>query len=181
MSTYHAIAAVGRAIVDLLEEARPSEFPEAQFAVFKTEDFARPMETGVSVYLYRVASVRESRTPSGIDPGGVRTLPALPLRLHYLITPWSADAAWEHVLLAWAMRVLADKPVLSSALLNRVHTGAFAQQEAIELTLEDLTLADALSLGRHAGDQYRLGVSYAAQVVMISSSVTINDMARRQE
>lgn len=180
MSTYHAIAAVGRAIVDLLEEARPSEFPEAQFAVFKTEDFARPMQTGVSVYLYRVAAVRESRTPPGIDPGGVRTLPALPLSLHYLITPWSADAAWEQVLLGWAMRALADTPVLSSALLNRMHSGAFGQHETIELALEDLTLADALSLGRHAGGQYRLGVSYAARVVMINSSVTFDDMARRQ-
>jgi hypothetical protein len=180
VSTYYAIAAVSRAIVDLLEEARPSEFPEAQFSVFKTEDFRQPLQTGVSVYLYRVAAVRGSRTPSGIDPGGVRTLPALPLSLHYLLTPWSADPAWEHVLLAWAMRVLADSPMFSSALLNRVHAGAFGQNETIELTLEDLPLADALSLGRHTGDQYRLGVSYAARVVMINSSVSI-DMDRRPE
>ena len=181
MATYYAIAAAGRAIVSLLEDARPSEFPEAQFALVKTEDFARPIQTGVSVYLYRVGAVRELRTPPGIDPGRTRRLPELPLSLHFLINPWSADPGWGHVLLAWAMRVLADTPVLSSSLLNQSHAGAFEPNETLELSLEDLALADALSLGRQAGGQYRLGVSYAARVVMIGSASTDNNIAQRNE
>jgi Pvc16 N-terminal domain len=85
---------------------------------------------------------------------------------------------WEHVLLAWTMRALADTPVLSSALLNRWHAGAFEEDETIELILEDLSLADALNLGRQAGGHYRLGVSYAAQVALIGSSGTIQEQER---
>jgi hypothetical protein len=68
------------------------------------------------------------------------------------------------------MRVLEDTTLLSSELLNRASAGAFSQDEAVELILEDLALAEAIDLWPGVRYRYRLGVSYAARIVMIDSS-----------
>jgi hypothetical protein len=171
LATYQAVSAVGQAIVSLLEGAiHPTEFADAKFALFRTEDFEQPIESGVSIYLYRVAAVRMSRAPSKGAVGSRRKPPSLPLSLHYLLTPWGTDAVSEHRLLAWAMRVLEDTTLLSSELLNRASAGAFSQDEAVELILEDLALAEAIDLWQGVRHRYRLGVSYATRIIMIDSS-----------
>lgn len=182
MATYHAVPAVGGAVISLLEAApRPPEFVNAEFALFRTEDFERPMENGVSIYLYRVADARMSRMqPPQLGPDGSRRRPPLSLSLHYLLTPWGIDAESEQRLLAWTMRVIEDMPLLSSALLNQTSAGAFSEREAVELILEDPPLAEVVGLWRGLRHRYRLGVSYAARVIAIDSTVTIGGTGARE-
>jgi hypothetical protein len=85
------------------------------------------------------------------------------------LTAWGNDAASEQRLLAWAMRVLEDTPVLPSALLNMTSAGAFSENETVELALEELSLTDTVNLWRGLHCSYRPGVSYTARAIMIDS------------
>ena len=175
MATYQAVAAVGRAIVGLLEgSTRPPEFTDARFRLFRTEDFDNPVESGLSVYLYRIVVDSSRRNLPSVDRGGGRKSPPLTVVLHYLLTPWGADAAREQQLLAWAMRVLEDSPVLSGALLNIASPGTFTGNEAVELVLSEVPLTEVTDLWRALGCRYRLGASYVARRVTIDSPVDGN-------
>jgi hypothetical protein len=168
LATYRAVAAVGQAIVGLLQRAsRPAEFADAQFKLFRTEDFKQPIESGLSVYLCRITenSARKRSPPN--NPRRGRDRSPLTLDLYYLLTPWGADAASEQQLLAWAMRTLADAPVLTSAPLNEANAGVFDESEAIELVRDDLIATDAINMWRGLRLPYRLGVSYVARGVTI--------------
>ncbi|HVS81417.1 MAG TPA: DUF4255 domain-containing protein [Pyrinomonadaceae bacterium] len=168
MATYRAVAAVGQAIVGLLQGAsRPAEFADAQFRRFRTEDFNQPIESGISIYLYRITIDHASRNLPSVNSGGGREKRPLPLNLHYLLTPWGADAASEHQMLTWAMRVLGDAPVLPSALLNEANAGVFDESEDVELFRDDLTATDAINLWRGLRLPYRLGVLYIARGVRV--------------
>ena len=168
MATYRAVAAVGQAIVGLLQGAsRPAEFAGAQFKLIRTEDFSQPIETGLSVYLYRITENSARRNSPPASPRGSRASGPLALDLHYLLTPWGADADSEHQLLAWTMRVLADAPVLPSALLNEANAGTFDASESVQLMLESLDVAEEINLWRGLRLPYRPGVSYLARGVLI--------------
>lgn len=174
MATYHAVPAVGAAIVSLLKSAqRPSEFVNTTFALFRTEDFESGVENGVSIYLYRAANARMSRTqPSQLGPDGGRRRFPLSLSLHYLLTAWGHDADHEQLLLAWTMRQIEDTPVLPSALLNQISAGAFSERETVELILEDPPLVEVVDLWRGLRHPYRLSASYAARVIAIDPIIT---------
>ena len=174
MATYHAVPAVGAAIVSLLKAAqRPSEFVNTRFALFRTEDFERGVENGVSIYLYRVANARMSRTqPPQLGPDGGRRRFPLSLSLHYLLTTWSIDAESEQRLLTWTMRLIEDTPVLPSALLNEARAGVFSEREAVELILEDPSLAEVVGIWRSLRHPFRLSASYAARVIAIDPIIT---------
>jgi len=172
LATYQAVAAVGKAIVDLLEgSTRQAEFADARFRLFRTEDFDNPVESGLSVYLYRIVVDTSRRNLPSVDRGGARKAPPLTVVLHYLLTPWGAEAAWEQQLLAWTMRVLEDSPVLSGAQLNIASPGTFAEDEAVELILSEVPLTEVTDLWRALGCRYRLGVSYVARRVTIDFPV----------
>lgn len=168
MANYRAVAAVGQAVVALLQGAsRPAEFASARFKLFRTEDFNQPIESGLSIYLYRITEHSARRRSPPNNPRGSRERIPLTLDLYYLLTPWGADAASEQQLLAWAMRTLADTPVLTSALLNETNAGVFEESEAVELILNDLVATDAINLWRGLRHPYRTGVSYVARPVTI--------------
>jgi len=168
LATYRAVAAVGHAIVGLLQQAsRPAEFADAQFKLLRTEDFTQPIESGVSAYLYRITENSARRRLPPNNPRGGRDRIPLPLDLHYLLASWGADAASEQQLLGWAMRMLADAPVLTSSLLNQASVGVFDENEAVELVRDDLTATDAINLWRGLRLPYRLGVCYLARLVTI--------------
>ena len=173
MASYQAVAAVGRAVVALLEDAtRPEEFADSEFILFKTEDFEQPLETGLSVYLYRIEIDRHTPAALVMGPGGHRIAPPLSLVLHYLLTPWSVDAASEHMLLAWGMRVLDDSPVISGTQLNGVSAGTFADTDEVLLLLRDTPLGEMTDLWRALGSNYRIGASYVAQTIVLDAPIS---------
>lgn len=176
MATYHAIAAIGQAVLGLLEQARPgSEFNGAQFALYQSANFHSPMDEGVSLFLYNVAvSTARRNLPAKVLPDGRRVLPPLPLDLFYLLTPWAKTATMQHRLLGWAMRVLDDTPTLPASLLN--HYGpepdTFRADETVTLVNQPITLQDIYNIWEINKQNVQVSVAYVARVIPIESSIT---------
>src|SRR5256885_1701955 len=66
MATYRAVGATSEAVIRLLQQSWQSSLfngTDLQFAVYRTRDFAAPMDVGVSLFLYRVTVNSVQRTP----------------------------------------------------------------------------------------------------------------------
>jgi len=173
VATYHAVAAIGQAILGLLEQARPAtEFDRSQFLMYQSANFQAPMDEGISLYLYRVAvSTARRNLPAKTLPDGRRHRPPLPLDLHFLLTPWAKTATKQHRLLGWAMRALEDTPILPASLLN--HYGpepdTFAPDETVDVVNEPISLQDIFNIWEIAKHNVQVSVGYIARVVPIDS------------
>jgi hypothetical protein len=175
MATYHAIAAIGQAILGLLEQARPaSEFDGAQFELYQASNFHAPMDEGVSLFLYNAAvSVARRNLPAKVLPDGRKLRPPLPLDLYFLLTPWAKTAELQHRLLGWAMRVIDDSPTLPASLLN--HYGpepdTFRVDETVTVVNEPISLQDIYNIWEINKQNMQVSVGYIARVVPIESTV----------
>jgi len=188
VATKSAITAVGNAILGLLRDAQPpEEFGKVEIPpLHQASDLQKPLQgQGISLYLYRVAinGARRNRPPR-LDPLGRRYRPSLPLDLYYLLTPWSASAEGQQRLLGWAMRVLENTPILPAGLLNyhiRPESGVFADNEAVELICEPLSLTDMASLWEVFKPHVQLSMAYVARSVVIDSEREMADAPLVQE
>jgi len=179
LATYHAIAATGQAIISLLADAaKETEFDGVSFALYQASSFQKPMDEGISLYLYRMSINPMGRNqPRPAGPLGQPTRPVLPLDLHYLLTAWASTAARQQLLLGWATRVLEDTPILPSGLLNQNHfapaPGTFRPQEHVELVWEELSIQDMASIWDvfkpNQQITQQLSVTYAARMLAIES------------
>lgn len=174
MADTRAIMAVGEAIVTLLRTAyRPADFTsDLEFRTVTSRDFSTSqIAAGVSLFLYRIIPNGVQRTPPGrIDPQGRRQT-QLPLDLHFLMTLWGAEASLQHAIAGWAMRQLEDTPLIASGLLNAAAPGSFRSEEAVEVSLAELSNEDLLRIWEvlGTGTTYQLSVPYIARVVRIES------------
>jgi hypothetical protein len=179
MATYQAIAVTGQALLGLLADACPkADFPGARFDLYQAKDYSAPMEEGVSLYLYRIAVNGSRRAlPPRTDATGRRFKPPLPLDLHYLLTAWSKTAARQQRLLAWAIRMLEDVPVLHASLLNSYapEGEVFRPNEAVELMFDQLTLADMYNLFSASKFAPQLSVGYLIRMVAVESTVELHE------
>lgn len=180
MALYPAIAATGLAVVGLLKDAAAStEFADLRIDLLQAGDFqvGPPMPEGLSLYAYRVA-VNSSRRnlPPSVGPDGRRYRAALPLDLHFLLSPWAKTAVRQLRIIGWAMRELQNVPILPAGLLN--HYGpehdTFRPSEAVELFCESLTLQDMSYILEPIKSVQPLSVSYVARMVLIESAVPID-------
>jgi hypothetical protein len=174
MATYHAIAAIGQAVLGLLEQARPaSEFSGAQFELYQASNFHNPMDLGVSLFLYNAAvSTARRNLPAKVLPDGRKLRPPLPVDLYYLLTPWAKTAQMQHRLLGWAMRVIDDTPTLPASLLN--HYGpepdTFREDETVTVVNEPISLQDIYNIWEINKQNVQVSVAYVARVVPIESA-----------
>ncbi|MEZ4768523.1 MAG: Pvc16 family protein [Caldilineales bacterium] len=177
MATYRAISATCQAIVRLLQQSwRPELFDDAplQFAVYSTQDFADPMDAGVSLFLYRANINGAQRTPPArIDSNGQRRRPQLPLDLHLLLTPWAKAASLEHEILGWTMRTLEDWPILPAGILNSQVPNTFAAEETVEIVRNDVAIEELVRIWDVLPHDYHVSASYIARVVRIDSDVDL--------
>ncbi len=175
MASYRAIASTCEAVARMLRHAwRPELFDEAdlQFQVFRTRSFTAPMDTGVSVYLYRVDVNGVQRTPPAPPASGGRTrLHQLPVNLHLLLTAWAREASLEHEILGWAMRTLEDMPSLSAGMLNVLVDGVFGPDEQVEVIPGQLSSEDMFRIWDVLPADYQLSVPYMARIVRIDSEL----------
>lgn len=171
MASDKAIAAVGATVVRLLRANCSGALAQgADFALYTPANLAAPMACGLSLLLYRVTPGQAGRnSPVMPDAQGRRLRPALPLELHYLLTPWGDTAERQHLLLGWAMRFLEDHPVLSAAELNagQPAPAPFGVQEQVEWLSEPLGLAELLALGGR--DRLPVSVAYVARPVLLDT------------
>jgi hypothetical protein len=178
MANYRAIGAACKAIISVLESRfRPGLFDGdgLEFAVYSTSNFATPMTTGVSLYLYHVGiNMTQRRLPARPDPiTGRPRQPQLPVDLSFILTPWARDASVEHQILGWMMRVLEDTPTLGSQSLNAVGSNpAFNDDESVEIVAGQMTNEEMFRIWDVLPGDYRLSVPYIARVVRIDTEIT---------
>lgn len=174
MATYHAISAVGQGITSLLRSARPPDLQTTDVRLFHQRDFAKGLEEGISVYLYRVTvSGARRNLPSTLSPTGRPQRRPLPLDLYFLVTPWARTAELQHVLLGFAMRAIEDAPSLPAPLLNAHVPGAFRPDEAVELIADTLSVQDNSYVWEVAKASMQVSAAYVARVVPIDSQVEL--------
>jgi hypothetical protein len=129
------------------------------------------MAEGISVYLYRaLVSTTKRNLPARIGADGKRRHPALPVDLHYMVTPWAQTAERQHLLLGWTMRTMEDSMILPPAWLNQQIADVFGPDEAVELVPEPLALQDLVNIWEIAKANIQVSVGYCARVVPIDSN-----------
>jgi hypothetical protein len=177
VASYHAISAIGQAVVSLLKSARPaSEFPTIDVKLFQAKDVQNIGDwEGLSLFLYRVTvSGSRRQMPPAISPSGQPYKRPLPLDLYYLLTPWAKTAEMQHLMLGWAMRTIEDSVALPPALLNAhfPNDRPFRRDETIELIHDTLSVQDLNNiweiLGKH---NVQVSASYCVRVVPIDSQL----------
>lgn len=175
-----ALAAVARTLLRLIEEACPrEEFTSTpSFQLYQTHDFGTPVVTeGFSLMLWRVTVAAARNQPPRRGPDGLLRRPALPLDLHFMLTPWAAEAERQLRLLGWALRFLEDHAVLDASQLNhsltRRERPVFSPLETVELSLDPPPLADYLGLWDKYRARWQTSVLYVARCVMLESGETL--------
>ncbi len=169
MADYRAIAATCEAIMSSLErQYDPVLFNnDLEFKVYTSQDFAQPMQAGISLFLYRVKPNGTHRTPAPSNGNGGSKLP---LDLHFLLTAWGKDASLRHSLIGWMMRVIEDAPILGSGELNTVWSDVFAPGESVNLVMAELNNEDLAQIwDTFIRQNYQLSIPYLARVVDIDS------------
>jgi len=181
MATNVAIASTCEAIVRLLRaNYDPSDFNDAtlDFQVYVAEDFQRPMDEGVSVFLYRIYHNGTHRIPTGrLLPDGRQQVPMLPVDLHFLLTAWAKKASLQHQIAGWMMRVMEDNPTIPASVLNAYRPNVFRADEAVEVGLTELSVEDMFHVWEvMINHVYQLSVPYQARMIEIESTVTTSPL-----
>jgi len=173
LATYHAISAVGQAIVALLKTAgSASELGSVEVKLFHARDFQKGLEEGVSVYLYRVTvSGARRNMPPTQSPTGKPYRQPLPVDLYYLITPWAKTAEMQHLILAWSMRTIEDSPSFPSALLNSYVPDSFRPEEGVDLIHDTVSVQDMSYIWEAGKPNIQVSATFVARVVSIDSRV----------
>ncbi|HRI57092.1 MAG TPA: DUF4255 domain-containing protein [Anaerolineae bacterium] len=174
MADHRALAAVSEAVAALLRSNyQPEDFNnELEFRVFTARDFISPsLQNGVSLFLYRVLPNGAFRTPAGrLDENGRRFRHQLAVDMHFILTAWGGSASLQHTIAGWMMRVMEDTPLLPAGLLNSVLPDVFQPDEAVEVTLADLSTEDLLHVWETlVQNTYQLSVPYVARNIRIES------------
>lgn len=174
MARSASIAAAGQSIVRLLNHCFEIDEPvpdhRTQAVLVCTNDFQESQVATVlggnalSVFLYRVdfnKAMRAAWSATGAVDGRAH----LALDLHYLLTPWSDNALYEHRILGRAMQCLEETPMLSGPLLDP--SGEWADNEALQLVIEEVGTDALMRTFDSLPTDYRLSVPYLARVLRI--------------
>ncbi len=150
-------------------------FSNVGLELYQAANFASPMQEGLSLYLYRVATnVSRRNLPPGRGADGKRYRPALPIDLFYMLTPWGQTAEQQPVLLGWAMRVLEDSPIIPSGYLNKFSSDeTFHPSETVELVLDALSLQDINNIWNGFKPNMYPSVAYVARLIVLESRIPI--------
>jgi hypothetical protein len=175
MAGAYAVAAVGKAILTLLESACPrTEFASAEFALYQAKDFLKPMEEGIALYLHRVTPANNIRNlPPRTALDGKRYRPSLPVDLHYLLIPYAREALQQQRLLGWAMRAMEDFTILNSGVLNRPgpEPDLFFGNETVDVIMETLAVQDVGSIWEVAKPNIQPAVPYVVRMLLLDSPI----------
>ena len=179
MAGYSAIAAAAKSLERLLTKRFAIDVPVNQpntttrAVLVSSDDFNIKGKTVIkppvlSIFLVSVdvnAAMRGPWAAVGADDGRSH----LPLDLHFLLTPWAANAEHEQRILGSAMRCLDETPVLSGPLLDTTHGAGFAIDEALQILPGDLGPDGIMRIWDTLDAGYRLSVPYVMRIVRIDS------------
>lgn len=177
MAQHRAIAAVSLTLRDILREAYPASGLGSSLnaELYQPKDFGEPMKEGIALFLWRTVPNGNRRNPGvRTDALGHRFRPSLPLDLTYLLVPFAEDSDRQQRLFGWMLRTVEDiGPLLASRLNNAVPDGGvFRDDEAVELVLDVLSIADHLTLWDRI-KAMPLFANYLVRMLMIDSTAEI--------
>ncbi|MFG2296001.1 DUF4255 domain-containing protein [Streptomyces sp. NPDC048603] len=175
MSDARAIEAVTETLRALVEDGIKTVEPGATAVARPPHRVSPTGQPGlVNLFLYRTATAPERRNepPPGLLPGETGE-PALPLVLHYLLTPFvqGDDDLVAHRLLGAALQALHTRPLLTRAELAQ--TAAFSdlsrQPDHIRITWHGVDEKEIYSLWSVFQTPYRLTAAFEVRAVLIDS------------
>ncbi len=173
MAGFAGIAAVSKSIEMLLNACFEEHQPvtkKTKAVLVRTSDFEPGTIAGsigspaLSIFLYRVDFNKTMRATWSAT-SGQDGRPHLGLDLHYLITPWAANAEEEQRILGNAMQCLETTPILSGPLLHA--SGEWDAGEAVQLVLEEISTEAVMRTFDSLPTDYRLSVPYIARVLRL--------------
>ncbi|HEX3356945.1 MAG TPA: DUF4255 domain-containing protein [Tepidisphaeraceae bacterium] len=198
MSDYLAVAGVTAVLKTLLEDALmnggPSGILHSAGITAKAPDL---IDTGpdeaaqINLFMYYSslnAAYRNVDLPAFDSRGQKLTNPPLALNLHYLISAYGGQDFDGEILLAWAMQVFHENPILTAAgIQDRLNdlsaglnpssevkllltTNLVNQVESIKISPEALSNDEINKLWMAFQTHYRPTTSYQASVVLIRSN-----------
>jgi hypothetical protein len=189
MTDFNAMAAVTTTLQYILQGTPASEGISHDVAgahvITEPPDIVsgqKPADS-LNVFLYHVApnlGYRNQDLPARNSNGDLITKPRLALNLYYLLTAYAADdkSLTAQQILASAMRILHEHPVLTRDVINLATTSiswsgeSLADQiELVKLSLQPLTLEEMNKLWTSFFQtSYRISVAYEATVVLIDAT-----------
>lgn len=196
MSDYLAVGGVSAVLQWLLTNALTSGGPTTVLSSPQAVTAISPdlITTGaneqpqVNLFLYYVsvnAALRNLDLPSVNGQGAPLSNPPLPLNLHYLVTAYGSKQFAAEIVLAWAMKVLHDNPVVPSATIQQalsalvpatpeatlIAQSTLPQQlEHIRITPETLTTEEIYRLWAAFEAPYRPSTAIQVSVVVIQDT-----------
>jgi hypothetical protein len=138
------------------------------------QEMAHAHDEGVSLWLYRVMRDADRLNVPNPRLGPFQSrFPSLPLRLHYLITPFvrasqANSAELEQRILGKVMQTFHDHARFRGADLQGDLAGT---TQEVQVSLETLALEDIARIWNALNQPYQLSVSYEAAIVYIESEI----------
>lgn len=173
MAGMAALSSAGKSIARLVDayfgDADPLGGPTATAKLVTTADFKESSgvpSRGVTLFPYKVdvnAPTRAAWSAVGSYDGRAH----LALDLHFLLTAWADNAEDELTLIGCAMQCLETTPILSGPLLDK--NGAWAPNEAVQVTLGEITTEEVMRTFDSLPTDYKLSVPYIARVLRLDS------------
>jgi hypothetical protein len=172
LAGFAGIAAAGKSIEMFVaasfKEVAPVSGSTTKVVLVHTVDFEKPFPNigtpALSIFLYRVDFNKVMRAAwSGASAEDGRS--HLGLDLHYLITPWAANAEDEHRILGRAMQCLESTPILGGPMLHS--SGDWDASESIQILLEEVSTEAIMRIFDSLPTDYRLSVPYIARVMRL--------------
>ena len=182
MSDYLAINGVSEALRSLLV----SEMEETVTISFSPPDLkpgASEPGQRINLFLYKIEEnvhLRNQEIPGDGHPGSYGN-PPLSIALHFMMTAfpdaddYSSTYDFEaHKMLADAMRVLNDYPIITDSMVDShgapiLQPSQQNQFEKIKITLEHLDMEELTKIWLSLSTPYRLSVGYSVSVIQIES------------
>jgi hypothetical protein len=179
MSDARAIEGVTQTLLQVIDDAvnkGPQAFPGGVKVIaqppHEVQTDVEPLQVNLFLYRTEIAAALRNEDPLDITPGETAQ-PALPLALHYLITPYvqggkDLDA---HRLLGLASRAVHEQSQLSQAQLHdsAAFSNVSTQLDRIRITWQALAENDIYSLWSAFQTPYRLSAAFEVRVVLIDS------------
>ena len=196
MSDYLAVGGVSAVLQWLLTNALTSGGPTTVLSSPQPVTAMSPdlISTGtneqpqINLFMYYVSlnpALRNLDLPSVNGQGARLSNPPLPLNLHYLVTAYGSKQFAAEILLAWAMKVLHDNPVVPSATIQQAlsalvpaspeatliaHSTLPQQLEHIRITPETLTTEEIYRLWAAFEAPYRPSTAIQVSVIVIQDT-----------
>jgi Pvc16 N-terminal domain len=176
MSDARAIEAVTETLRGIVDAGVKRVMAGARAITLPPNNITASQEPQVNVFLYQaeIDGALRNTDPVNVAPGESGQ-PALPLILHYLITPYApnADDIQAHRLLGAALQAVHSHPVLTPT--DLADAAPFSdishQVESVRICWQPLDDKDIYSLWSIFQAPYRISTAFELRVVLIDSTV----------